>query len=441
MNALLVPPLLLVRCVVCLPPLVPSALPFQHHIPSMRSLPLPRRTALPLLFALLLALPLLTSPLRAQRPLRICTYNVGGFGRETSGDSLRVGALRTILSAITPDLLALQEIYNAEALTGFSDSVVHLLNPNLVSAPFFPDASSSRPDNALFYDSTLFVLLSGDTLETSGRVTPYYLVRERQSGDTLCVLVAHLQPANDRPARALAAHHIREYLRSIPLGRHVMLAGDLNLYTSSEEAYAALLDSVDPRGRLLDPIDMPGDWDGESAFAPIHTHATRADAGRMNSRFDFILLSPDLLRLSVPGSYHAFGNDGLHFNDSINRPPYAPGVTPAIAQALHDASDHLPVVMELAFTSAPAEVRTTAPASLRLMVGSGGVIAESEALGDAMSRLVLCDLKGRVVNSSLTLAKSGRAHFVLKALVSGFYIGWIECGGTRTPIEPLVILQ
>lgn len=44
----------------------------------------------------------------------------------------------------------------------------------------------------------------------------------------------------------------------------------------------------------------------------------------------------------VSGSYPAFGNDGMHFNDSINAPPNT-AVPPEVADALHYGSDHLPV--------------------------------------------------------------------------------------------------
>jgi hypothetical protein len=50
----------------------------------------------------------------------------------------------------------------------------------------------------------------------------------------------------------------------------------------------------------------------------------------------------------IPGSYTTYGNDGSHFNDSINQPPnYAVGQE--IADALHYASDHLPVYAEFEF--------------------------------------------------------------------------------------------
>jgi hypothetical protein len=45
----------------------------------------------------------------------------------------------------------------------------------------------------------------------------------------------------------------------------------------------------------------------------------------------------------------------MHFNDSINRMPN--NVVPEfIAQALHDASDHLPVYLDLVFPIIPSSV-------------------------------------------------------------------------------------
>jgi hypothetical protein len=47
------------------------------------------------------------------------------------------------------------------------------------------------------------------------------------------------------------------------------------------------------------------------------------------------------------GTYWAYGNDGQHFNQQIVNPPYP--ISEQIAFALHDVSDHLPVVAEFDF--------------------------------------------------------------------------------------------
>jgi hypothetical protein len=50
----------------------------------------------------------------------------------------------------------------------------------------------------------------------------------------------------------------------------------------------------------------------------------------------------------LTSTYQAYGNDGNHFNDSINRLPNA-AVPDSIANALHNASDHLPVTARFIF--------------------------------------------------------------------------------------------
>ena len=50
----------------------------------------------------------------------------------------------------------------------------------------------------------------------------------------------------------------------------------------------------------------------------------------------------------IDDSYTAFGNDGNHFNDAINSGNNF-SVSEQIADALHDASDHLPVYMDVWF--------------------------------------------------------------------------------------------
>ena len=50
----------------------------------------------------------------------------------------------------------------------------------------------------------------------------------------------------------------------------------------------------------------------------------------------------------IENSYVTYGNDGNHFNDAINSGSNAV-VSNDIADALHDASDHLPVYMDLWF--------------------------------------------------------------------------------------------
>ncbi|MBT8380857.1 MAG: hypothetical protein KJO59_00715, partial [Ignavibacteria bacterium] len=81
--------------------------------------------------------------------------------------------------------------------------------------------------------------------------------------------------------------------------------------------------------------------------------------GGLDDRFDMILMSQGISNSGeityIPGSYIEYGNDGDHFNDSINQPPNAV-VTQQIADALHNASDHLPVYARFSFEAPYLEI-------------------------------------------------------------------------------------
>ena len=133
--------------------------------------------------------------------------------------------------------------------------------------------------------------------------------------------------------------------------------GDFNLYRWSEPAYTRLLDQASP-GYFLDPVNRSGNWHASSQYSDLHTQSTRlvqlpdgGSTGGLDDRFDFILVSQSVMNPGgvdyVEGSYWAYGNDGQHFNQQIVNPPYP--ISEQIAFALHDVSDHLPVVAEFDF--------------------------------------------------------------------------------------------
>jgi hypothetical protein len=101
-----------------------------------------------------------------------------------------------------------------------------------------------------------------------------------------------------------------------------------------------------------------GEWTNNGQFAQFHTQSTRSysdecfSSGGLDDRFDFILMADEIafsynhLRY-VQGSYHAVGNDGLHFNMSVDQGTNN-AVPAEVAEALFDGSDHLPVTMKIA---------------------------------------------------------------------------------------------
>ena len=118
----------------------------------------------------------------------------------------------------------------------------------------------------------------------------------------------------------------------------------MNFYTSSEEGYQELLTALE------DPLDSPGNWHNNIDFVDIHTQSTRVEqfgggaTGGLDDRFDFILISNSLQDNVIPSSYTEPGNDGKHFNLSINN-----GISDPVIDALYYASDHLPVYCDFVF--------------------------------------------------------------------------------------------
>jgi hypothetical protein len=157
-------------------------------------------------------------------------------------------------------------------------------------------------------------------------------------------------------------------LNELPSGSHFIVGGDFNIYSnnsSSEPAFDMLtVAGSDTDGQLFDPINRIGHWHNNSAFADVHTQSPRTTQfggganGGMDDRFDWIFVSSAILEDTydinyVDDTYIAFGNDGQHFNQAINSGTNS-AVSQTMADALHAASDHLPVFASFRFPDGDA---------------------------------------------------------------------------------------
>jgi hypothetical protein len=103
--------------------------------------------------------------------------------------------------------------------------------------------------------------------------------------------------------------------------------------------------------------------------------------GGVDDRFDFQLSTAEVQDgdgfALIPGSYRTFGNDGVHYNLAINsgNNSYYPADiarSNQLADVLHDASDHMPVVADY---QVPPIMQVTAPASFGTVIRNAtGVI-------------------------------------------------------------------
>ena len=308
---------------------------------------------------------ILFSSLTFSSSARIMTYNILNY----QDDNQRETNYIDILTAIEPNILIIQEILGNEGFLNFKEDVLDVLNPNQWSGANFTNQSAQQ-DIALYYYHDMFTLLESNVVETaqsSGtRDVIEWVLMHNSSEVEFNIYGAHFKASSgnsNAQQRLEEATILRNHLNQLAESSFFILAGDLNIYSNnseSEPCFEMLIGSQDNNnGQLFDPINRIGHWHNNSYFADVHTQSPRTSSfggganGGMDDRFDWLLVSAQFLDESsnlkyIENSYVTYGNDGNHFNDAINSGSNS-AVSNDIAEALHDASDHLPVYMDLWF--------------------------------------------------------------------------------------------
>ena len=333
---------------------------------------------------ILFALFLLSFTAWSQDTLTIMQYNLLYYGNynsafaqcyeSTNNTQHKDECIRTILSYVKPDILTVCEFGATQTLQ--DDFMRHNLNiygVNYWQSDKIINYANEAIINHIFFDSRKLGLSKHVALRTHPRDTDIYeLYLKTHSlayGDTvkLVCIVAHPKAGEDGAgSRYAQMQTVMNYVSQNYDTENVLIMGDFNMYGASESAYQVLTRTHSNTNALfIDPLANlggVGEWNNSYQFARFHTQSTRNDdvpcfsPGGLDDRFDFILMADEIkfsykhLRY-VPNSYKAIGNDGYHFNQSINQ-GYNYAVTSELAQALHDCSDHLPVTMKL-YTDVP----------------------------------------------------------------------------------------
>jgi len=293
----------------------------------------------------------LTSIIYPQDRVKILTYNILNYPDFSATKNEK---FQQIINEARPDIVAVQEILSQYGVNLFLSDV---LGNSFKAATFFDGPDT---DNALFYKDSILTLLSSNIITNTPRYITRYVLQHNFTQDILIIYVAHFKAGDtpsDETTREQEATRLRIYTDQLSAGTNFIVVGDFNLYRATEPAYIRLLDQTNP-GYFLDPVNRYGNWHASTNFSDVHTQSTRtvqlADGGSiggLDDRFDFILVSQSLKNPGgvdyVEGTYWAYGNDGQHFNQQIINPPYP--ISEQIAFALHDVSDHLPVVAEFDF--------------------------------------------------------------------------------------------
>ena len=388
--------------------------------------------------------------------LRVMSYNLLNFpnGRDDCGASNTVvpnrwDSLANINTYLNPDILLVCELQNSAG----ADSILsRSLNINgetkYMAASFIPNQSSTNTDlnNMFYYNSEKVILYSQEEILTATRDFNKYTVYANDpslalSGDTVFIdfYMAHLKAGNtatDRAKRAAACQILRDYLDARPCMNNVV-AGDLNLYSDTEDAYQILTSGTYP---FDDPADQEGNWNNNQAYASVLTQSTRAfndppydcgATGGIDSRFDFVMTSETIkdsvANVSViAGSYNTVGNNGSTFNQAINNSSNTSDVPPSVLTSLYYMSDHIPVAVDLKVTypEMPIDSCTyvynnadNGEGSLRSAIGcavDGTVITFSPDLNNLTITIITDSIQ---INKNITIRAKTTANIVVTSVI------------------------
>lgn len=409
---------------------------------------------------ILFALFLLSFTAWSQDTLTIMQYNLLYYGNynsafaqcyeSTNNTQHKDECIRTILSYVKPDIFTVCEFGATQSLQ--DDFMRHNLNiygVNYWQSDKIINYANEAIINHIFFDSRKLGLSKHVALRTHPRDTDIYeLYLKTHSlayGDTvkLVCIVAHPKAGEDGAgSRYAQMQTVMNYVSQNYDTENVLIMGDFNLYGASESAYQVLTRTHSNTNALfIDPLANlggVGEWNNSYQFARFHTQSTRNEdvpcfsPGGLDDRFDFILMADEIkfsykhLRY-VPNSYKAIGNDGYHFNQSINQ-GYNYAVTSELAQALHDCSDHLPVTMKL-YTDVPGlgidESETpTLEASVAPNPVSGIAKVSFFNPSAGMVQFELYSLQGQLLQRhSEHFVNGAQQHIIeLQDLMKGFYV-------------------
>jgi len=346
---------------------------------------------------------------------RLCAYNLLKYS--ASNEDGRVPKFATVLNEIRPDILVCSEVDDATMGPRFIADV-------LTYAPFAASPFIDGPDTdiQILYDQTKFTLLGQTRIRTELRdIAEFTLLHKPTNGltaDTLVVYGMHLKASDGFQEQR--GREVDSLLKHITNRTYMVACGDLNLYSPQEPAYTKL--SAHP---FIDPLGA--NWQrNNSTFARLYTQCTRKDqvaacgggvSGGLDDRFDFIFLTPTLHDRFVDGSYTAYGNDGVaRLNSSIIDPPNTL-VSQAMAEALHCASDHLPVYVDFVLGDVQAGVDPSLVQAYAVHYDGSRIVVSGCTIGAA---LTVHDINGHLLK---TVSVSEPTMFIDTAsLPSGFYI-------------------
>lgn len=414
----------------------------------------------------------------AQDTITVMQYNLLEYGNYNSGwascfetnnnTQQKDEDIRTILKYVKPDIFTVNEFGASDAIC--NDFMRHNLNiegVNYWKSDNRINYANSNIINHIFYNSNKFGMKKRVALRTEPRDTDVYELycktASLAAGDTikLICVVAHLKAGmNYESSRRAQLQTAMDYIYQHYPEDNVLIMGDFNMYSSSETGYQLLTRTyshsdicfVDP----LESVGGVGPWNENSNYAQYHTQATASwidndcrSTGGMDDRFDFILMADEIafgyhnIRY-VRDSYKAVGNDGRHFNQSINQGSNSSAPQDVI-EAVFDCSDHLPVTMKLAVTAKLAvEENVLTPeynASIAPNPASDAVNICFFNRFDGTVNFDIYNIQGQLVErQSAGFSRGNQLHQIdIGYLAKGFYVLQISNESRQTETLKLIV--
>ena len=302
----------------------------------------------------------------AQAQIRVVNYNIA----KCIGDHEALDAVIDAASlddshgdALPVSIFLFQEVSQGK------EKILHRFLGEEYSMGTYTNQGESGGAQALFYLSTDLIEKPDDHIDIFTGATRYadrwHLIGVGENRDVdLWVYSAHLKASTgkeNKQQREAGVNAILEDVATLSEDANVIVTGDMNFYNIREPAYELFIQT------LIDPLGTD-EWAGKDDAAK-HTQSPRKVRaskgmpgsglihGGLDDRFDFQFISHSLQDGKgldiIRGSYHSFGNDGKHFDIAINDGDNSffesdTGRSNDLATALHNASDHVPVIVDYA---------------------------------------------------------------------------------------------
>ncbi len=325
--------------------------------------------------SILLFVLLLSTNIYSQETFKTMFYNLLNYPLQEPAN--RIQYLDFILNDYKPDLFMVCELNNTDSASNILNVMQQSVNPNYVMANFVLNMSDNNIgdqndlQNLIFYDSTKFILVNQTEITTIYRdFNRYTLLLNTTEQNTnpiyLEVFVCHLKASSgidNENLRKQMVDDLEDYLNdpsnNFNTNSHIILAGDFNIYKSSEAVFQELIDASNTV-TFTDPANRIGYWHNNTSYIDVFTQSTRTSSalggstGGFDDRFDFILTSENMQSDSdlsyVPNSYQVYGNNNNIncYNQEINSSNCdGTDFSFDLRNALYNFSDHLPVTLQL----------------------------------------------------------------------------------------------